>query len=178
MRPSQVLKIYCLVAFGIGTTLSLPIAMFIRSQELSGNSAIILTFCWNTLLLLILPLVLDWSEHKYFKARFLLLEELSETNPELKMALEEQCRKLALPGLRLALVDSQVSESFAYGLWRQNPRLVVPASWLASTSDPAKICPSLEVELARFARRDLTLLFAAFAVGQVIIQQILLVSPY
>jgi hypothetical protein len=175
MRPSRVLKFYCAVAFLLGIALSVPMVMLMRAGEFTGHDAAILTLCWNTLFLMISPLLVDWSERKYFKARFVQLEELAATNPELKAALDEQCRKLHLPGLRLAAVDTPGTETFTYGLWRQNPRLVVPSSWLNAAETAEKnILPSIEGELNRFASRDLSLVFLAFAVVQFGAQQIAL----
>src|SRR5262249_43697341 len=140
------------------------------SKELSLNSTAILALCFNVLMIMVLPLVLDWSERKYFKARFVQLEELAQTNPQLKAALDEQCRKLSLPGLRLAAVDMPVSETFSYGLWRHNPRLVVPASWLQDSAAESTIMPSIEVELNRFAKRDVSFLFLCFWIAEVALQ--------
>jgi hypothetical protein len=144
----------------------------VQRGELTLNSAGILTLCFNCVLLMILPLVLDWSERKYFKARFVALEELAQTNPQLKAALDEQCEKLSLPGLRLAAVDMPGGEMLAYGLWRQNPRLVVPSDWLQNTQDT--VVPSIEVELNRFAKRDVSFVFLAFCLVQVAAQFCLL----
>jgi hypothetical protein len=170
IRPSTVLRIYCAASFAVGLAVSVPLVMLIPSKELSLNSTAILLLCFNVLMVMLLPLVLDWSERKYFKARFVQLEELAKTNPQLKEALDEQCRKLSLPGLRLAAVDVPFADTFTYGLWRHNPRLVVPASWLQEPSDESKIMPSIEVELNRFAKRDVSFLFVAFWIAQVAFQ--------
>jgi hypothetical protein len=164
---------YCGLAFAIGLLLSVFIAVLVKHEEVGYYGATILTASWNVLLLMILPMVLDWSERKYFNARFVQLEELAEENPELKAVLETQCKKLALPGLRLAAVDTADGETFTYGLWRQNPRLVVPKSWLQSY-DQATFLPSIEVELSRFAKRDVSLTFLGFFIFQVTLQQLML----
>lgn len=173
MRPSEVLRVYCVVSFLIGTVLSIPLAMLVHGNELSKNSSAILTLCLNTLLLMILPLILDWSERKYFKARFLQLEDLAESNPQLKAVLDAQCEKLSLPGLRLAAVDSAMTESFSYGLWGHNPRLVVPSSWLQSDAESGSRLSSIEVELNRFAKRDVSFVFVGFCVLQIALQFVL-----
>jgi len=152
-----------------------PLAGMIKAGELEANSGAILALCWNALLLMVLPLVLDWSERKYFKARFIALEELDQANPELKTIIEQQCEKLSIAGLRFATVDSPVAEPFIYGLWKQNPRLIVPNSWL-SDADKEKLLPSIEVELTRFAKQDVTVIFLLFSAVQVIFQQVLLAS--
>jgi hypothetical protein len=171
MRPSRVLRVYCAISFTLGLALCTPMVLLMRAGELGGHDAAILTLCWNTLFLMVSPIILDWSERKYFKARFVQLEELAATNPELKAALDEQCAKLHLPGLRLATVDTASTETFTYGLWRQNPRLVVPSSWLnSSSSEERNILPSIEGELSRFASRDLSLVFLLFAIAQFAVQ--------
>jgi hypothetical protein len=170
MRPSRVLRFYCAASFAIGLLASLPLALWVHEKELSLNASAVLTLSLNVLLLMILPLVLDWSEHKYFKARFVQLEELSQSNPELKAILDEQCHKLSLPGLRLAAVDMPVGETFTYGFWRQNPRLVVPESWLHKPASTGEILPSIEIELTRFAKRDVTFVYLAFCAVQVVAQ--------
>lgn len=122
--------------------------------------------------MLILPLVLDWSEQKYLKARFVQLEEIAQDNPELKAYLDEQCRKMALAKIRVAVVDSPLPETFSYGLLRYNPRLIVSSSIL-SEAEKAKAIPSIEHELNRFAKQEVSLYFLAFTVLQIIIQQVL-----
>jgi hypothetical protein len=170
MRPYSVLRTYCVAAFVLGAAASLALAMLIHRHELTQNAAGVLTLCLNVILVMILPLVLDWSERKYFKARFVQLEELAQTNPQLKMMLEEQCQKLSLPGLRLAAVDMPAEHTLSYGLFRQNPRLVVPASWLQSSNSETNILPSIEVELNRFVKRDVSFVFLAFVAVQVALQ--------
>lgn len=173
MRPSKVLGLYCALACAVGFMLSIFLTVLVKHDEVGRYGAFILTASWNVLLLMILPMILDWSERKYFNARFMQLEELADENPQLKAVLDEQCRKLSLPGLRLAAVDTADGETFTYGLWRQNPRLVVPSSWLTSI-DQSKIVPSIEFELSRFAKRDVSLVFLGFFVAQVALQQLLL----
>lgn len=173
MKPSRILKIYAAVAFVLGVCFSIPTALLANCGELEPNAGAVLALSWNVLFLMILPLILDSCERKYFKARFMQLEELAATNPELKSILEEQCNKLSLPGLRLAAVDTPAGEPFTYGLWRQNPRLILPASWLSS-HDRGSLLPSIEVELSRFARQDVSFVFLLFAVVQVIIQQVII----
>jgi hypothetical protein len=153
--------------------LSLFVTVLVRHDEVGRYGATILTASWNVLMLMVLPMVLDWSERKYFNARFMQLEELAETNPELKAVLDEQCRKLSLPGLRLAAVDTVDTETFTYGLWRQNPRLVVPSAWLQAP-DQSVIVPSIEMQLSRFAKRDVSIVFFAFFILQVSLEQVLL----
>lgn len=173
MRPSKVLRFYCAAACAIGVMLSLFVTVLVKQDEVGQNGALILTASWNVLMLMVLPMVLDWSERKYFNARFMQLEELAETNPELKAILDEQCQKLSLPGLRLAAVDTADGETFTYGLWRQNPRLIVPAAWLEKV-DTSVIVPSIEVQLSRFAKRDVTIVFFVFFIVQVAVEQMML----
>lgn len=173
MRPSKVLGLYCSLSFAIGALLSVFISVLVKHDEVGRYGATILTASWNVLFLMTLPMILDWSERKYFNARFMQLEEVAQENPQLKAVLDEQCQKLSLPGLRLAAVDSADGETFIYGLWRQNPRLVVPSSWLKS-HDQSQILPSIEVELNRFAKRDVSIVFFGFFILQVAIQWVLL----
>lgn len=123
--------------------------------------------------MLILPLVLDWSEQKYLKARFLQLEELAKDNPELKECLERQCQKLSVPAIRLAVVETATEETFSYGLLRYNPRIILPSK-LLSIEEKAKVIPSIENEMSRFARQEVSFYFAAFIVLQLILQQIII----
>ncbi len=173
MRPSRVVRVYLAVSLIIGFIASVPLAMSQHSNELSADSTLMLTLCLNVLLLMLSPIVLDWSERKYFKARFVQLQELAEMNPELKTLLEAQCEKLSLAGLRLAAVETANTETSIYGLFRQNPRLVVPTSWLSS-GVPANVIPTIEGQLNRFATRDFSFYFLGFAVLQIGLQQIAL----
>jgi hypothetical protein len=169
MKPAALLRTYCAVTFAIGTVLTAPVAYLIHTKDLEMNAGVFLALSWNILFVMILPLILDWSERKYARARFIALEELAETNPELKAALDAQCEKLALPGLRLAVADTAGDETFSYGLFRNNPRLIVPATALSEV-EKAKIIPSIELELARFKRQDSTPLFLLFAALQIGLQ--------
>lgn len=168
MRPSQVLKIYYLATFAIGTLLTVPLAHSIQAQDIGARGAALVTLCWNVLFIMILPLVLDWGERRYCKARFLALEEVAKTNPELANVVSEQCKKLSIPGLRFAVVDTANAELFSYGLWRHNPRLVVPNN-LLSEDPQTKSIPSVEAELSRFASQDHTLVFLLFTIMQIFV---------
>lgn len=170
MKPSKVLRTYLFISCASGLLLALAAAFFLRKGDLELPAALILPLFWNVLLMLILPLVLDWSERKYFKARFICLEELAKTNPELKSYLETQCEKHAVSELRLALLDSSTVEPCSYGLWRYNPRLIVSQSILLP-EQAAKIMPGIEMELNKFARQEISFLFVVFTVIQIVIQQ-------
>lgn len=141
-------------------------AHWVKEHEVGANGAAFMTLCWNCLFVMILPLVMDWAERRYFKARFVALEEIAETNPELASVIAEQCKKLSIPGLRFAVVDTASDETFSYGLWRTNPRLVVPGRVL---DDKNRIIPSVEAELSRFASQDHTIVFLLFTVLQVVL---------
>lgn len=169
MKPAALLQTYCAVTFAIGIVLTAPIAYLINKGDLEMNAGVFLALSWNILFVMVLPLILDWSERKYARARFIALEELAETNPELKAALDAQCEKLALPGLRLAVADTAGDETISYGLFRNNPRLIVPAKVL-SADERAKLIPSIESALMRFKRRDLTPMFLIFAAIQIGLQ--------
>ncbi len=169
MKPNKILRIYLGVSFCIGLLFSAAVAFLAKTGEIETHAGAVLPLCWNVLFMLILPLVLDWSEQKYLKARFLELEELARDNPELKAYLDQQCTKLRVDCIRLAVVDAPVDEPFSYGLWRYNPRLIVPKSVL-SIEETARAIPSIEMELSRFARQRVTLQFFTFTIVQVIAQ--------
>jgi Zn-dependent protease with chaperone function len=147
--------------------MTVPVAHWVQIHEVGARGGSIMTLCWNVLFIMILPLVMDWGERRYFKARFVALEEVAQTNPELANVISEQCRKLSIPGLRFAVIDTPSEELFSYGLWRTNPRLVVPGSYL-SQPQPTVI-PSVEAELSRFASQDHTVVFLLFTIIQVIV---------
>ena len=168
MRPSRVLKAYYLVTFVVGMLMTFPVAHWVQVHEVGARGGAIMTLCWNVLFVMLLPLVMDWGERRYFKARFIALEEVAETNPELANVITEQCRKLSIPGLRFAVVDSNADELFSYGLWRTNPRLVVPGSYLSQPAETT-VVPSVEAELSRFASQDHTFVFLLFTIVQVIV---------
>lgn len=173
MSPSRVLKLYYGTTFLIGLVLQIFLVHWISTKEIGIRSAAIITLSLNVLFIMLLPLVLDWAEMRYFKARFLGLEEIAQTNPSLAASLEEQCKRLSIPKLRLAIVESASEELFSYGLWRINPRLVLSQSILAQ-EDQIRMLPSIEAELARFASQDRTLVFLMFTVIQEIVQIVLL----
>jgi hypothetical protein len=139
-----------------------------------------MTLCWNVLFIMILPLVMDWGERRYFKARFMALEEVAKTNPELASVISEQCKRLSIPGVRFAVVDTPSAELFSYGLWRHNPRLVVPDTFLVGDTTKTTVIPSVEAELSRFASQDHTFVFLLFTISQVIMMLFLafLILPH
>lgn len=177
LKPSTVLGIYYLTTFVIGAGLAFPVARCVAIGEIGARGSAILTLCWNVLFVMLLPMVLDWAERRYFKARFVALEDIAKSNPELALMIGEHCKKLSLPGLRLAVVDTTSDELFSYGLWRTNPRLIIPDA-LLTKSDKALAIPSIEAELSRFANQDHTLVFLIFTAIQCIIQQLLLAARF
>lgn len=173
MRPSRALQFYYGITFTVGLIMTLPMAYWVRTDELGARGAAILILSLNVLFVMVLPLVMDWAESKYFRARFVALEEVAQNNPELAMMLSSQCEKLALPGLKLAVVDQTNSdELFSYGLWRNNPRLFISNKVLQAAADK-EFAPSIEAELTRFANQDHTLVFLMFAGFQVMAQNLL-----
>ena len=174
IRPSKVLRIYYLTTFIIGLGLTVPVAHCVRTDDVGARGAALLILSWNVLFVMILPLILDWAESRYFKARFLALEEVAKDNPELAAMLKAQCDKLSLPNLKLAVVDNSDGELFSYGLWRNNPRLIVSTEVLTKHSMQRDIAPSIEAELTRFASQDHTLIFLMFAGFQLMAQNMLL----
>lgn len=172
MKPSRIMRLYLTASCLVGVLLTAATSILLKNSIIEMNAALILPLCWNVLFMLILPLVLDWSEQKYLKARFLQLEELAQDNPELKNYLDQQCEKLALAKIKIAVVDSPAHETFSYGLLRYNPRLIVSSSML-SDAEKAKAIPSIESELNRFAKQEVSLYFIAFTVLQVVVQQLL-----
>lgn len=177
LRPSRVLSLYYLITFMIGVALTFPVARWVAVGEIGARGSAILTLCWNVLFIMLLPLILDWAERRYCKARFVELEEVARANPELALVISEHCKKLSLPGLRLAVIDTNSDELFSYGLWRSNPRLIIPNA-LLNVQDRTQAIPSIEAELSRFAHQDHTLVFLLFTALQCIIQQLIIVSGW
>lgn len=174
MRPSRALRYYYTVTFILGLMLTVPLAQWVRVREVGPGGAVMLTFSLNVFFVMILPLVLDWAERRYFKARFLAVEELAKDNPELALLLSSQCEKLHLPGLKLAVVDDsnnnvESGEVFSYGLWRNNPRLILSNQMLKEGALEKSLAPSLEAELTRFANQDHTLIFILYSVFQLML---------
>jgi Zn-dependent protease with chaperone function len=172
MKPSRIMRLYLTTTCVVGVLLTAATSVLLKNSIIELNAALILPLCWNVLFMLILPLVLDWSEQKYLKARFLQLEELAQDNPELKNYLEQQCEKMALAKIKVAVIDSPVEETFSYGLLRYNPRLIVSRSML-SDAEKAKAIPSIESELNKFAKQEISLYFIGFTVLQIIVQQLI-----
>jgi hypothetical protein len=151
----------------------LPVAYFLNLQEVGARGAALMTLSWNVLFIMILPLVLDWSERRHCKVRFLELEEIANANPELANAISEQCAKMQIHKLRLAVAAQPTDELFSYGLWGYNPRLILPDNLLASR-ERTVIIPSIEAELTRFASQDVTIVFLLFTILQIVFQQIII----
>lgn len=150
--------------------LTIPVALWVNQDELGARGGAIMTLSWNVLFSMILPLVLDWCERKHCKVRFLNIEEIAQTNPELAAVIAEQCQKLAITHLRLAIADTPSDETFSYGLWGHNPRLILPGKYLRA-QEKAVMLPSIEAELTHFTSQDHTMVFLLFTVVQVLVQQ-------
>ncbi len=172
VTPSRILKLYYAATFAVGILLTIPLAYWVDIQEVGVRGSIIMTLCWNVLFVMLLPMVMDWGERHYFKARFMQIEEVAGTNPELASVIDAQCKKLHIFGCRFAVVNSANTELFSYGVWGRNPRLVISQSFL-SAAEKAKIIPSIEAELHRFRRTEPTLVFFCFAAVQIIFQYLL-----
>lgn len=169
MTPSKILNTYYLITFLIGAVLTFPIALWVQDKEVGLRGALGLILCWNVLFVMLLPLVLDLLEKHYLKARFIAIEEIAETNPELALALSKQCKELSIPGLKLAITETGSSkELFSYGLWGANARLMLPEE-LLQTKDETQIMPSIEAELTKFTRRNHTVVYLIFAGFQAVI---------
>jgi hypothetical protein len=169
VTPSRILKIYYGVTFAVGLVLSLPMAHWVTTQEVGVRGGILMTVSWNILFVMLLPMIMDWAEHHYFKARFLQIEEIASKNPELAAVIKEQCTRLHIAGCRFAVVESGPNELFSYGVWGRNPRLVVSESQL-SQAEQTKMIPSIEAELQKFRKTEPTKVFIAFAVVQLLVQ--------
>lgn len=170
MKPSKILRIYLSTSCGIGILFTALAVCLLKSGEIGPNAAILMPVSWNVLFALILPLVLDWSEQKYLKARFIQIEDVAKDNPELKAYLDQQCQKLSVSKIRLAVVDTN-EETFSYGLLRYNPRLIVSSSML-SPDEKSKVIPSIENELNRFVKQEISLYFLMFMFLQIVLEQI------
>lgn len=170
MTPSRILKTYYAVTFIVGALLTIPLAFLVHTTEVGSRGAAIMTLSWNILFVMLLPIIMDISERMYFKARFMQLEEIATNNPELAAVINEKCKTLHIAGCRFAVVDSPDTEVFSYGLWRNNPRLVVPELMLSKEGQSA--IPSVEKELMRFSKTEPTLIFFGFALAQVALQHL------
>ena len=175
MSPSKILTSYYVITFIAGAVFTLPVSHWVAEKEVGFRGAMGLILCWNVLFVLLLPLVLDWLERKYLKARFIAIEELAQTNPELASALNKECEKRAIPGLKLAVIDTSSNDLFSYGLLGGNPRLMIPGKLLEKEVD-AEVVPSIEVELSRVSRRNHTVVYLIFAGFQAVILSLTLAA--
>ncbi len=163
MPPSRILKIYYVSTFLLGLMMSVPVSQWVKANELGTRGAFGLILCWNVLCLMLLPLILDWLERRYLKARFVTITEIAGANPRLAEVISKQCEQLHINSLKFAVVDTPSDEVISYGLWRSNPRLLVPGALLKPENQEIAI-PSVEAELARFIKRDdNTVIFLIFA---------------
>lgn len=173
MIASKVLRNYYIVTFLLGIGLLLPVSFAVKINEVGMGGAFAVVLCFNVLCFLLLPLIMDWTERVYFKARFLALEEVAKESPQLAKAVSEQCEQLSIASVKFAVVDvhNDVSKDdknaqlSSYGLWRSNPRLVVP-NGLLDPENATNAAPSVLAELNRFSKNNSIPVFAAFAIIQ------------
>ncbi|MCA9816414.1 MAG: hypothetical protein H6677_07425 [Candidatus Obscuribacterales bacterium] len=175
LSPSKILNSYYIATFMLGALFTLPTAHWVADKEIGLRGALGLILCWNVLFIMLLPLVLDFLERRLMKARFLQIEEIKESNPELALALDQQCQKLAIPGLKLAITDCHSKEVFSYGLWGANARLMVPSE-LLERDCKSEVLPSIEAELSKFTRRNHNVIYLIFAGFQAVILSLVLAS--
>ncbi len=173
MQPSRSLNIYLLATFLTGVALSTATVAWVGDGEITAGGAAVLTLTWNVFFLMVLPLVLDWSQRKYFKARALDMKQLSSEHPEIAQAISQECERHSLPGLKMAVVDSVNDEIFSYGLPGVRPRIIISNGMLESAQE-RMIIPSIEEEIERSARHDQTTIFLLFAAIQIVGQQALI----
>lgn len=177
MIASKVLRNYYIATFLLGIVMLLPMAVGLKTNDVGMKGAYAVILCFNVLCFLLLPLIMDWTERVYFKARFLALEEVAEKSPQLAKAVSEQCEQLSLNSVKFAVVEVAAGDSeheFAqdkqlssYGLWRTNPRVVLTNRLL----DPSNLnaAPSVLAELNRFSKNNSIPVFIAFAAIQSIL---------
>jgi hypothetical protein len=168
MSPSRILKMYFIATLVVGLAAMVPVSQWVKLNELGTRGAFGLILCWNVLCLMILPLVIDWAERFYLKARFVAIQDIAKDNPQLAEVISMQCERLSITSLKFAVVDNSSEDLISYGLWRSNPRLIISGDML-KPENQAKAIPSVEAELARFIKRDdNTVIFAMFAAIQAI----------
>lgn len=175
MIASKVLRNYYVVTFVLGIVLLCPVAFALKINEVGMGGAFAVVLCFNALCFLLLPLIMDWTERVYFKARFLALEELAEESPQLAKAVSEQCEQLSIASVKFAVVEVNQTEQgndihisnqlSSYGLWRSNPRLIVPDR-LLEPENATNAAPSVLAELNRFSKNNSIPVFASFALLQ------------
>ncbi len=168
MQPGRILKIYYVTTFALGMLATVPISHWLKVNELGARGAFGLILCLNVLFMMLLPLILDWAESRYLKARFLALEELAKNNPQLAEVLTKQCKKLSIPGIKLVVVDTASEELLSYGIWKSNPRIIIPTVVL-ERADEDGIISSIEQELARFSRRENDVIYLIFGAVQALL---------
>jgi Zn-dependent protease with chaperone function len=173
MKPNQLLSIYFTSAFFIGIGLSAMLAHLESTKAVGILGGAVLTTCWNVFFLMILPLVQDWAQHNYCRARFIPLEEVKTTNPQLANILQNLSKRFSLGNLKLAIADVKADAPLSYGLLGSNPRLIVPQQMLDNLTTTSE--ESLEDELYHLTQQDHTLMFFMFTALQIIVQQALVV---
>ncbi len=163
MSPSRILRLYYAATLIVGLALIVPVSHWVKLNELGTRGAFGLILCWNVLCLMVFPLVIDWAERHYLKARFVAIQDIAKDNPQLAEVISLQCERLSISSLKFAVVDNASDDLVSYGLWRSNPRLIVSSDML-KPENQAKAIPSVEAELARFIKRDdNTVIFLIFA---------------
>lgn len=178
MIASKVLRNYYIATFLMGLVMLAPMAYGLKTNDVGMKGAYAVILCFNVLCFLLLPLIMDWTERVYFKARFLALEEVAEKSPQLAKAVSEQCEQLSLNSVKFAVVEvahgdnaneleNHEKQLSSYGLWRSNPRVVLSQKLL----DPANTsaAPSVLAELNRFSKNNTIPVFMAFALVQSIL---------
>ena len=168
MSPFKILKTYYWITLASGLLFTLPLSHWVRLDEVGARGAFVLILCWNVLFMMLLPLVLDWAERRYLNARFMALEEVASSNPQLAEVLRERCKKMSIPGLKLVVIESQLEELVSYGIWKSNPRIIVPTILLEEGNEQQAIT-SVEQELARFSRREHDVVYLLFAAIQALL---------
>lgn len=151
--PSRILRMYYISTFLLGLVAIVPMSEWVKLNELGTRGAFGLILCWNVLCLMLLPLVIDWAERHYLKARFVAIQDIADHNPQLAEVIKTQCERLSISSLKFAVVENASEDLVSYGLWRSNPRLIVSSDML-KPENHEKAIPSVEAELARFIKRD------------------------
>jgi Zn-dependent protease with chaperone function len=126
--------------------------------------AFVLTGILSGLIFFVAPNLIDWTQKRLYRVRWVSLAEIKRDSPEAAAIIGRICREKKLEPPKLGIIEDQTPLAFTYGSNRSNARLVVSRG-LFTYLDDEEVATVYAHELGHIWRGNFALMtfFASFA---------------
>lgn len=119
--------------------------------------ALLLTGFLGGLILFIAPNLIDWTQKRLYRVRWVSLAEIKRDSPESAAVIGRICREKRLEPPKLGIIEDRQPLAFTYGSRRGNARLVVSRG-LFTYLDDEEVATVYAHELGHIWQEDLALM--------------------